>query len=130
MTAAAREPGGGAEEPGDNVGDRLNATVIELGPGQNAGPYRFEYANEELLLVIAGRPTVRDPDGEQALEPGDLVCFSRGPAGAHEIRNDGDRPARLLVLATQHRPQITAYPDHGTLRVTPPGLRFRVADAI
>jgi uncharacterized cupin superfamily protein len=74
------------------------------------------------VAALAARPV--------AARTANLVCFSCGPAGAHEIRNDGDAPARLLILTTQHRPQVTVYPDHGTLRVTPPGLRFRVADAI
>ncbi len=138
MTAVgAGEPAGGAQrtrrrragEPAGSPGGRLNATVIELAPGQNAGPYCFEYADEELLLVTAGSLTVRIPRRARARagRPGLLLP---GPDGAHEIRNDGDAPARLLVLATRHEPRITAYPDHGTLTVTPPGLRYRVADAI
>ena len=29
--------------------------------------------------MLAGRPTLRDPDGEHELAPGDLVCFPEGP---------------------------------------------------
>jgi uncharacterized cupin superfamily protein len=32
--------------------------------------------------VIAGEPTLRQPDGERALQPGDVVCFPWGPEGA------------------------------------------------
>jgi hypothetical protein len=39
----------------------IGATVYELQPGQRSFPYHYEYGNEEWLLVIAGRPTLRTP---------------------------------------------------------------------
>jgi uncharacterized cupin superfamily protein len=42
---------------------RLGATVYELPPGQSICPYHYEYPDEEWVLVLQGRPTVRDPDG-------------------------------------------------------------------
>jgi uncharacterized cupin superfamily protein len=111
-------------------GSQLATTVHELSPGQRAAPYRYEHGNEEWALVLDGHPTIRDPDGEHALEPGDVVCFPRGPGGAHELRNDRAGVARVLVIVTTFEPSVTCYPDDGTLRVTPPGKLFREADAL
>ena len=52
-------------------------------------------AIEEWLLVLAGTPTLRDPDGEHELEPGDLVCFPEGPEGAHKVTNRARGAARI-----------------------------------
>ena len=69
---------------------KLGMSVYELPGGQAICPYHFEWTDEEWLIVIAGRPTLRSPEGEQPLEPGDMVCFPIGPDGAHFVRNDGE----------------------------------------
>lgn len=112
------------------TGDKLSAGVHELKQGQRTAPYHFEHGNEEWALVLKGHPTLRDPDGEHLLGPGDLVCFPRGPAGAHELRNTHTAPARVLIVTTTVKPSVTAYPDQGTLLVTPPGKVFAEADGV
>jgi uncharacterized cupin superfamily protein len=52
---------------------RTGATLYELPPGQALRPYHYEYAEEEWLLVVAGRPAVRDPEGTHRLEPDDVI---------------------------------------------------------
>jgi uncharacterized cupin superfamily protein len=86
-------------------------TVYELPPGEAVCPYHYEYGEEEWLLVLAGRPSVRDPDGTEQLEPFDVVFFPMGPAGAHQIRNDTDETARVLMWGMVVVPTGTAYPD-------------------
>ena len=56
--------------------------MYDLDPGESVCPYHYEHPEEEWLLVLAGRPTLRDPDGEHELAEGDLVCFLEGPDGA------------------------------------------------
>jgi uncharacterized cupin superfamily protein len=87
------------------------ASVYELPPGQALCPYHYEYAEEEWLLVLQGRPTVRTPEGAEPVDPFDLVFFPKGPAGAHQIRNDTDTPVRILMWSTVVYPAATAYPD-------------------
>jgi uncharacterized cupin superfamily protein len=77
-----------------NLGERLGATVMELEPGAGSEPYHYVHGREEWLLVLAGAPTLRHADGEDRLEPGDLVCFLEGPAGARELLNRVDSLAR------------------------------------
>ena len=87
------------------------AGLYELPPGQAVCPYHYEYGEEEWALVIDGRPSVRTPDGVEQLEPLDLLYFPKGPKGAHQIRNDGDSVARVLMWSTVVHPTATAYPD-------------------
>lgn len=87
------------------------ASLYELTPGQALCPYHYEYGEEEWLLVVCGRPSVRDPDGTHELQPWDVVFFPRGPEGAHQLRNDGAEPARVLMWSTVILPTATVYPD-------------------
>jgi uncharacterized cupin superfamily protein len=97
---------------GPELGARqTGASVYELPPGQAVCPYHYEYGEEEWALVLQGRPSVRTPEGTEELEPFELVFFPRGPAGAHQIRNDTDGAARVLMWSTVVYPTATAYPD-------------------
>jgi uncharacterized cupin superfamily protein len=87
------------------------ASVYQLPPGEALCPYHYEYGEEEWLLVIEGRPSVRTPEGTEQLDPFDVVFFPKGPTGAHQIRNDTDLPARVLMWSTVVYPSATAYPD-------------------
>jgi uncharacterized cupin superfamily protein len=102
-------PGLGAE--------RTGTTLYELPPGESVCPYHYEYGEEEWLLVLAGRPSVRDPEGTEQLEPFDVVFFPTGPAGAHQIRNDTGETARVLMWGMVVVPTATAYPDSDKVAV-------------
>jgi uncharacterized cupin superfamily protein len=97
---------------GKGVGaSRLGATVYELPPGQSICPYHYEYGEEEWLLVLDGRPTVRHPEGSEELGPWDVVCFPRGPEGAHRVLNDTQDAVRVLMFSEIVYPTATVYPD-------------------
>lgn len=99
---------------GERVGAQLlGGSVYEVAPGKKLWPYHLHHANEEWLLVLRGRPTLRTPEGERELAEGDVACFPRGVAGAHQVRNDTDEPARILMLSSQLAPEILEYPDSG-----------------
>jgi uncharacterized cupin superfamily protein len=90
---------------------QTGATVYELPPGQAVCPYHYEYGEEEWVLVISGRPSARTPEGVEQLESLDLVFFPTGPDGAHQIRNDSDEVARIVMWSNVVFPTATAYPD-------------------
>jgi uncharacterized cupin superfamily protein len=117
------------------VGELIGATslglsVYDLAPGQSAFPYHYEIGREEWLLVLSGRPTLRDPDDEYQLEPGDLVVFPEGEEGAHKVTNKGDEVVRFAMLSNTDDPSIAIYPDSGKLGVWPDGKLFRLADEV
>jgi uncharacterized cupin superfamily protein len=90
---------------------QLGATVYELPPGEAICPYHYEYAEEEWLLVLEGRPSLRHPEGVERLDPWDVVCFSPGPEGAHGVRNETEETVRVLMVSTVMHPAATVYPD-------------------
>ena len=85
--------------------------MYELEPGDRLWPYHTHHANEEWMIVLRGRPTLRTPEGEQELDEGDVVCHPRGQDGLHQIRNATDEPIRVLMLSTLIKPDIVEYPD-------------------
>jgi len=89
---------------------RMGMTVYELPPGQAVCPYHFEWTDEEWLIVLAGEPTLRAPEGERVLAPGDVVCFPAGPDGAHLVRAN-DAPARIAIISTKSAIGVAEYPD-------------------
>jgi uncharacterized cupin superfamily protein len=93
--------------------ERLDATAVDLDPGEGSEPYHYVHGREEWLLVLAGTPTLRHAQGEDRLETGDLVCFPEGPAGAHRLLNGGPSVTRALFLATTGVPANVCYPETG-----------------
>ena len=55
--------------------DHLGASLIEYRPHAPGGPMHMHYGVEEMFFVLSGTPTVRTPDGEEELSPGDVVYF-------------------------------------------------------
>ncbi len=125
---------------GPSIGaERLGGTVYELDPGESVCPYHYEGHRKEWLLVLTGTPTLRDPEGEHELAPGDPVCFLKGPGGAHKVTNRSDTVVRILMLSTIPETRIAGsndpisicvYPDSDKVGVWPPGKRLRLTDTV
>ena len=96
-------------------GHSLSASVYVVEPGETHLPYHFHHGAEELLLLLEGEPTLRTPQGERRLRPGDVVHFPRGAAGAHQVRNEAGGTARFVVVAAGTTPEVVEYPDTGKL---------------
>jgi uncharacterized cupin superfamily protein len=90
---------------------QLGASVYELPPGQAICPYHYELVEEEWLVVLEGRPSVRHPEGTDELQPWDVVCFPTGKEGAHAVRNETDETVRVLMFSRVEHPAVTVYPD-------------------
>jgi uncharacterized cupin superfamily protein len=105
----------------------MAGTLYELPSGQANCPYHYE-SDEEWLLVLDGRLSVRHPQGEDELGPGDLVCFPAGPDGAHKLTNRGEEPVRMLIVSTRNLPAVAVYPDSDKIGVfsDEPGYRIMV----
>lgn len=130
QTVADPDDPPGYMAPRAKLGPMVGAAMIGgslylLEPGESVCPYHCEHGNEEWLLVIEGRPTLRraagDGELEEVLDPGDVVCFPPGPAGAHKVSNGSEASARVLLLSTMVDPDITYYPDSEKYGVWPGG---------
>jgi uncharacterized cupin superfamily protein len=101
---------------GSSIGaSKLGATLYELPPGQSICPYHYEYPEEEWLVVLEGRPTLRHPDGEDVVEEGDVICFPEGPEGAHKVTNSTEQTVQVLMISTRHPTAVAVYPDSDKL---------------
>ncbi len=115
---------------GQHVGaDRLAATLYELEPGAPVSPLHFHHANEELLFVLEGTPTLRlGQDDERVLAAGEIVAFPAGPGGTHQVLNRSDTSARVLICATNDVPEVAEQVEHERLAIiTADGLRLAPA---
>jgi uncharacterized cupin superfamily protein len=103
----------GYDRFGPKIGaEDIGATIYEMPPGQALCPYHYEYPEEEWVIVLEGTATLRHPGGEDQLEPGDVVCFRPGPAGAHQLKNTGSEGnVRVMMLSTHSDPNVAVYPD-------------------
>ena len=45
------------------------------------------------------------------------MLFDTGPGGAHQVRNDSDETARVLMFSTVMHPAATVYPDSDKIAV-------------
>jgi uncharacterized cupin superfamily protein len=97
--------------------EALGASLFELPPGASSFPLHVHHANEEMIVVLAGWPTLRSIDDSRELSPGDLVACPAGRRGAHRIDNSTDEPVRFLVVSTMNAPEVNEYPDSGKIWV-------------
>ncbi len=117
--------------------ERLGLSLWEIPAGEAAYPYHYHLAEEELIVVLDGTPSLRTPDGWRELGKGEVVAFRRGEAGAHELVNRTEQTVRFLSFSPSGDPDIVIYPDSGKLGAferlpNGGGLRamFRLADTV
>lgn len=106
---------------------RLAANLYEIDPGAAVSPLHFHHANEELLFVLSGTPTVRrGPSEESTLAAGEVVAFLPGRSGVHQVLNRSTQPARVLIVATNDLPEVAEQVESGQLAIiTNDGLRLQ-----
>ena len=103
---------------GTEVGSELiGASLWQLPPGESAYPYHYHFGDEELVIVIRGRPTVRIPDGTRELDEGEVLHCPLGEDGAHQILNRTDDTVTFLSVSSNGHTDVVVYPDSGKLGV-------------
>lgn len=97
------------------------ANLDRLAPGAVSGPLHWHSADEELALVLTGRPTLRQlregSEEQVGLGPGDIVVWKHGDRIAHQLRNEGDGDATVLVAAANRPEDITVFPEEDRVYV-------------
>ena len=110
---------------GQQAGGReLGASLFEVPPGAATFPLHAHYSNEELVIVLSGRPTLTGAGGEsRQLQPGEVVACPAGRAGAHRLDNHTDEPVRMVSVSTLKAPEINEMLEDNRcwVRDSPPG---------
>ena len=109
--------------------ERLGATLYEIDPGGCGSPFHLHHGNEEMIVVLSGRPTLRTLVGTRELEPGEVVVCPVGRQGAHQLQNNSDEEVRVLVISTMVYPEVAEQLDSDKILVhsAPPGTADRLA---
>ena len=103
----------------------LGASLFELPPEAASFPLHAHYSNEEMIVVLEGRPSLTTADGAQReLAPGEVIACPAGREGAHRLDNRSGEPARVLIVSTMRAPEINEMLEDGTywVRDYAPGL--------
>ena len=106
----------------------------EVGPGQAAYPYHAHLTEEEIIVVLEGRPSLRTPEGWRELDQGEVVVFPTGEPGAHQLVNKTDATIRFLAFSNSGDPEIVVQIDARKYGVRDGGSQttewFRQDDAV
>jgi uncharacterized cupin superfamily protein len=92
---------------------RLGVSIWEVAAGQAAYPYHWHVVEEELIVVLEGRPSLRGHNGGwRELAPGEVVAFRVGPEGGHQLWNRTGETVRFLSASSWWSgPEICIYAD-------------------
>ncbi|HEY1869298.1 MAG TPA: cupin domain-containing protein [Candidatus Cybelea sp.] len=108
-------------EVGWAIGARgLGYRVSTLPPGHRFCPLHGHAREEELFFVLDGAPSVRMLSGTIRCRKGDFVALPVGESGTHQLINDSDAPATVLLLARTEEFESCYYPDSDKLLVDLP----------
>lgn len=82
-------------------GPKIDWGVILLKPGQAMGEHGHEHV-EETFYFVEGAPTLVVNGEATKTEQGDV--FRLEPTERHDIRNDTDRPAKVIFIKCPYLP--------------------------
>jgi uncharacterized cupin superfamily protein len=103
-------------EVGFLIGARkLGYRVSTLPPGRRFCPLHSHAREEELFFVLEGEPSVRTLSGTLRCRKGDFVALPVGESGTHQLLNESDAPATILLLGRIEETEACYYPDSDKL---------------
>lgn len=109
-------------------GHPFEVELASIPPGRKGYPYHAHAAQTEYYAVLAGRGSVVDETGaSRPIGPGDHFIFL--PGEAHQLVNDSAEELRYLVIADNHRADVTSYPKTGKRNLKPENRCIRPVEA-
>lgn len=102
---------------GQQLGARklgYNVTIIDA--GKAAYPLHNHHVNEEMFLILDGEGELRLGKERHRVKAGDIVaCPPGGQQTAHQLRNMGTAPLKILMVSTMLDADVVEYPDSGKI---------------
>ena len=96
---------------------RLGYRVSTIPPGHRFCPLHAHAREEELFFVLEGEPSVRTLAGTIRCRKGDFIALPVGDSGTHQLINESDAPATVILLARNEDVEACYYPDSDKLLV-------------
>lgn len=91
---------------------QFGVNLVTLTPGAFSANRHWHEAEDELVYVLSGSPSLYDENGKHRLKVGDVVGFPAGEPNAHHIVNDSNEDATIMVVGSRKPGQETIhYPD-------------------
>ncbi len=90
---------------------QFGANIVRLDPQGMSALRHYHTQQDEFAIVLSGRCTLIDDDGEHEMLPGDCAAFPAGEANGHHLVNNTDAPATFLVVGTRTPTETAFYSD-------------------
>jgi uncharacterized cupin superfamily protein len=108
----------------------VGVCMEEIAPGRQAYVQHYHMLEEEQLLVLEGRPTLRLGDQTYELEPGSYAVFPAGQTAGHALVNNTEETVRYLIIGERNPNEVTVHTDTGRVGVRLLGKGYRMADTM
>ncbi|HUO82122.1 MAG TPA: cupin domain-containing protein [Gammaproteobacteria bacterium] len=96
-----------------------------LEPGRQAYPTHYHMLEEEHVLILEGRVTLRLGERSYELREGQYVCFPAAQKAGHALINEYDQPCRYLIIGERNPNDVIVYTDSGRVGVRLTGEGYR-----
>jgi uncharacterized cupin superfamily protein len=108
----------------------VGVCIEQIAPGRQAYVAHYHLLEEEQLLVLEGRPTLRLGERRIPMEPGSYVVFPAGQKAGHALVNETDEPVRYLIIGERNPNEVTVHTDTGRVGVRLVGEGYRMGDSV
>jgi uncharacterized cupin superfamily protein len=104
---------------------KIGVAIEELPPGNQNNPAHYHLREEEHVLILAGKLTVRIGQAFHVMNAGDYVRFPAGSPYEHCLFNHTTEVCRFIVIGGNDPDDVCVYPDSNKVFVTSLNERFR-----
>ena len=109
---AAQMAGRSSIRLGDLAGlTQFGVNIVTLEPGAVASLRHWHLREDEFAMVLEGRLTLIEDEGETEMHPGDCAAWKAGVANGHRFVNRSDAPGKFLVVGTKAAEEVATYSD-------------------
>ncbi len=84
------------------------AQMVRVDPGDKVEPH-YHHSTYEVIYVVEGEAQMTIKDQTTQTLPGDLILTE--PGDVHSVHNNSDRPWKVIVFKTNHKPDDSTWID-------------------
>ncbi|MCG8453441.1 MAG: cupin domain-containing protein [Spirochaetales bacterium] len=93
----------------------FSCTIKSLPQGSYSYPFHYHHNSNEMFVILSGKGELRDGDGIQNVNKGDIVFCEKGSTGAHQLHNPHKENLVYIDLRTLNKFDLCEYPDTGKI---------------
>ena len=76
----------------------FGASHVRLDPGAWSSQRHWHEGEDEMVVMLSGKATLIEDDGETELVAGDIVAWPKGVRNGHHLVNRGDTPCTFVAI--------------------------------